>query len=173
MVIAYQYSGKILSSLSPYRNLACMCLTLPLKNCISCAGCVGGAGNLIAVPAVNSLRTKYGLWHQLFPVGRTSYSILHCIRILRKHAVAGWFIKFSLRWLIVCEIRPHLVAWSVETQLIEVCHSLPLAHSNEVALSPPQVSWALPISVEKLYLQSYLKTNSDAKSHKHCHRRSP
>ena len=27
--------------------------------CNSCAGWVGGAGNLIAVPAVNSPRTKY------------------------------------------------------------------------------------------------------------------
>ena len=130
VVIAYQYSCKILSSLSPHRNLACMRLTLPLKNCISCAGCVGRAGNLIAVPTVNSPHTKYWLWHQLFPVGRTSYSILHCIRILWKNAVAGWFIKFSLRWLTICEIRLHLVAWSVETQLIEVCHSLPLAHSS-------------------------------------------
>ena len=31
---------------------------------------MGGAGNLIAVPAVNRLRTKYGLWRQLFPVGK-------------------------------------------------------------------------------------------------------
>ena len=29
------------------------------KACNSCAGWVGGAGNLIAVPAVNSLRMKY------------------------------------------------------------------------------------------------------------------
>ena len=41
--------------------------------CNSCAGWVGGAGNLIAVPAVNSPRTKYWLRRQLFPVGRTSY----------------------------------------------------------------------------------------------------
>ena len=45
----------------------------------SCAGWVGGAGNLIAVPAVNSQLTKYGLRRQLFPVGRTYYCILHCI----------------------------------------------------------------------------------------------
>ena len=33
---------------------------------------VGGAGNLIAVLAVNGLRAKYRLRWQLFPVGRTS-----------------------------------------------------------------------------------------------------
>ena len=47
--------------------------------CNSCAGWVGGAGNLIPVPAVNSPRTKYRLWRQLFPVERTSYRILQCI----------------------------------------------------------------------------------------------
>ena len=47
--------------------------------CNSCSGCVGGAGNLIPVPAVNSQRTKYHLRRQLFPVERTSYHILQCI----------------------------------------------------------------------------------------------
>ena len=47
--------------------------------CNSCTGWVGGAGNLIAVPVVNSLRTKYRLRRQLFPVERTSYRILQCI----------------------------------------------------------------------------------------------
>ena len=54
---------KILASFSSCRIQACMRLTLPLKKvtlaCNSCAGWVGGAGNLIAVPAVNSPRTKY------------------------------------------------------------------------------------------------------------------
>ena len=40
-----------------------MRLTLPLKKvalpCNSCPGQVGGAGNLIVVPAVNSPHTKY------------------------------------------------------------------------------------------------------------------
>ena len=40
-----------------------MHLTLPLKKvalaCNSCAGWVGGAGNLIAVPAVNGPHMKY------------------------------------------------------------------------------------------------------------------
>ena len=57
--------------------------------CNSCAGWVGGAGNLISVPAVNSPRTKYLLRRQLFPVGRTSYRLLHCIRILRRQAQGG------------------------------------------------------------------------------------
>ena len=47
-----------------------MRLTLPLLACNSCAGWVGGAGNLIAVPADNSQHMKYQLWRQLFPVGR-------------------------------------------------------------------------------------------------------
>ena len=50
--------------------------------CNSCAGWVGGAGNLISVPAVNSPRTKYLLRRQLFPVGRTSYRILGECRTL-------------------------------------------------------------------------------------------
>ena len=44
--------------------------------CNSCTGWVGGAGNLIPVPAVNSPHTKYRLLRQLFPVERT---ILQCI----------------------------------------------------------------------------------------------
>ena len=47
--------------------------------CNSCTGWVGGAGHLIPVPAVNSLRTQYRLRRQLFPVERTSYRILQCI----------------------------------------------------------------------------------------------
>ena len=47
--------------------------------CNNCTGWVGGTGNLIRVPAVNSPRKKYRLRRQLFPVGRTSYHILHCI----------------------------------------------------------------------------------------------
>ena len=46
----------------------------------------GWAGNLIAVPAVNSPHTKYRLWCQLFPFERTSYHILHCIQILQRMA---------------------------------------------------------------------------------------
>ena len=45
----------------------------------SCTSRVGGAGNLIAVLAVNHPCTKYRLWRQLFPVGKISYRILHCI----------------------------------------------------------------------------------------------
>ena len=47
--------------------------------CNSCIGWVGGAYNLIAVLAVGGPRTKYRLRRQLFPVGRTSYHIVHCI----------------------------------------------------------------------------------------------
>ena len=71
---------KILPSFSSCRIQACMRLTLPLKKGAlaynSCTGWVGGAGNLIPLPAVNSPRMKYRLWRQLFPDGRTS---LHCI----------------------------------------------------------------------------------------------
>ena len=47
--------------------------------CNRCTGWVGGAGNLISVPVVNSPHTKYRLRSQLFPVERTSYRILQCI----------------------------------------------------------------------------------------------
>ena len=47
--------------------------------CNSCTGWVGGACTLIAVLAVNGLCAKYRLRRQLFPVGRISYRILHCI----------------------------------------------------------------------------------------------
>ena len=54
---------KILPSFSSYRIQACVRLTLPLNKvtlvCNSCAGWVGGACNLIAVPAVNNPRTNY------------------------------------------------------------------------------------------------------------------
>ena len=97
---------KILPSFSSYRIQACMRLTLPLNKvtlvCNSCAastacsahptstaGWVGGACNLIAVPAVNNLRTNYWFRRQLFPVGRTSYRILHCIWILRRQTQGG------------------------------------------------------------------------------------
>ena len=54
---------KILPCFSSCSMQACMHLTLLLKKvalaCNSCTGWVGGAGNLIAVLAVNSPRMKY------------------------------------------------------------------------------------------------------------------
>ena len=54
---------KILLAFSSCRIQACMRLTLPHKKLAlafnNCTGWVGGAGNLIAVLAVNSPRTKY------------------------------------------------------------------------------------------------------------------
>ena len=56
---------------------------------------------------------------------------------------AGRLKEFSPRRLTVLDIRLDLVAWSVETTRVldrNACHSLPLAHSDKVAPSRPQVS---------------------------------
>ena len=55
---------KLLSSFTLCRIQACMHFNFTTKEkaalaCNSCTGWVGGAGNLIAVLAVNSPRTKY------------------------------------------------------------------------------------------------------------------
>ena len=109
---------KILPSFSSCRIQACMhAFNLPLKKvaiaCNSCTGWVGRVGNLIPVPAVNSLRTKYRLRCQLFPVGRTSYTLY----LNSTKTDAGWLEEFSPRRLTVFEIRLDLVAWSVENHL--------------------------------------------------------
>ena len=70
---------------------------------------MGGAGNLIAVLAVNSPHTKYRPRHQLFPVGRTSYR--------STKTGAEQLEEFSPRRLTVFDIRLDLVAWSVENHL--------------------------------------------------------
>ena len=57
-----------------------MHLTLPLQKKValacSCTSWVGGAGNLIVVPAVNGPRTKYRLRRHLIPVGQDDLPFL-------------------------------------------------------------------------------------------------
>ena len=79
--------------------------------CNSCTGWVGGAGNLIPVPAANSQRTKYQLRRQLIPVGRTSYITLY---LNSTKTGAGQLEEFLPRQLTVFDIRLDLVAWSVK-----------------------------------------------------------
>ena len=83
--------------------------------CNSCAGWVGGAGNLIAVPAVNSPRTIYEVL--------TSASVISCWKNILPYITlylnstktgTGRLEEFSPRRLTVLDIRLDLVAWSVE-----------------------------------------------------------
>ena len=82
------------------------------KSCNSCAGWVGGAGNLIAVPAVNGPRTVL-----------TSASVISCWKNILPYITlylnstktgTGWLEEFSPRRLTVLDICLDLVAWSVE-----------------------------------------------------------
>ena len=137
--------GKLLPYFSLFRIQACMYLTLPLKKvalaCNNCAGWVGGVGNLSEVNS-RVWSTDFGISYFLLEGHLTVYYTVSEFYEDRYRAARRVFTETAYRFWDTARFSC-LVGRKPPRFWIETCHSLPLANSDEVALSCPQVRYYL------------------------------